>query len=187
MRKALKIWLAVMIILLSLVGVVALVDRHRNIGDAGTWEGKKAIWMRESFFVDIPCEKGLDLREEGLKPFSAWLYADSINPVLKTIKNPELYYIEWITEADSGEPMSVHVIEKNALPQTVVIHLEEATVFDNIDGINVSYNAPTGDESFMLRLQNGNRIIQLQFNYTLLDELIHVLNKAWNKIKEYGE
>jgi len=178
-----------MIIILSLTGVAALVNCHRNIVYEGTWEGKSIVWMHESFFVDIPCETGLDLREEGLKSFFAWLYADSVNPVLKIIKHPELYYIEWITEADSGEPMSVQVIEKNASsPQVVVIQTEDATVFEMIDGVEIAYNEPQGDDSsFMLQLQNGDRVILLQFNYTLLDDLIHVLNKAWNKIKEYGE
>ncbi len=185
-RKILKIWLVVFVVMLSLAGVAVLVDRHRNIEYEGSWEGKSIVWIHESFFVDIPCETGLDLREEGLKPYFAWMYADSINPLLKTLKNPIMYYTDWIVTSDSGQPMSVQVIEKNAsTPQDVVIYAEEATVFKSIDGIEVAYNEPQdAGSSFMLQLQNGDRIIQLQFAYMLLDDLMPVVEKAWNEIKK---
>lgn len=186
MKKIFNIWLIVLAVILSLTGIVALVDRHRNIEYEGSWEGKSIVWMHESFFVDIPCETGLDLREEGLKPFFAWLYADSVNPLLRTLKNPVMYYTDWIVTADSGQPMTVQVIEKNASsPQAVVVQIEDATVFKTIDGIEIAYNEPQGAESvFMLQLQNGDRIIQFQFAYTLLDEVMPALEKAWNEMKK---
>ena len=182
-KKLLKIWLSVLAgILLILAGFV-MIDRHRNIRYEGKYQGKAVVYMNDSWFVNIPFESGLDLSTEGLTPVFSYVYADSLNPIFKTVNNPSLYFTDWVYHTEHGEPAMFMVYEQSEWDLTFTNpYADELTAFDTIDGTEISYSKRENGE-FAVCLKKENRTIVMVFSYSQLDELKAVLEKAWEEIR----
>ena len=182
-KKLSKIWLSFFVGIMLVLAVFVMIDRHRNIRHEGTYQDKAVVYINDSWFVNIPFESGLDLSTEGFTPVFAYVYADSLNPVFKTLNHPSLYFTDWVYHTEHGEPAMFMVYEQSDWDLNFENpYANELSVFDAIDDTEISYCKRKNNE-FVLCLKKENRTIVMVFSYSQLDELKAVLEKAWDEIR----
>lgn len=174
-----KVIITIILICLSLCAWI-LYDRHKNIRVVSNYQGKFALEVYESFWVEPLKGRWLNLEDECNTNF-ANIYVEDFNPILRTWEKGYSMDTTWYYYDEAGQPLILRVSESDIYFTPDFTPTIDYEYYGEIDGIKVYYKII--DSKIYTMMESKTKTIKFEISIYDQDRLEGFMKKAIDVLK----